>query len=254
MPYNRSGPPKTSVVGSDLQSAIQAHHIMVPRQQFIAGKDANHARAMLDDQQNDEYDLIPFPKRGDPSGYVLRSDRQKYDVDRGHLISDSTPVITLIQYFTEERHVLFVLTGNTISGLVHLSDLNSTLCKVAFFMLVNNVERACIDLFRSNLPESLLKRTLSARNLSGLLGRIKKWRENDALPFDAAALQFSEALQLARVEGRITLTVEEIEDLNRVRNHTAHAGRALYSGIPDLQVLKNSVSTSIRVLRELSSR
>lgn len=254
MPYDGSGRPVMNTLGDELQSTIQVRHIMVPRRRFVAGKDASHARAMLDDKENDEYDLIPFPKRGDPTGYVLRTDRRDYDVDRGHLISDSTPVIDLIRYFTDERHVLFILTGNTISGLVHLSDLNSSLCKIAFFMLVNNIERACIDIFRSDLPEPLLESTLSAASLSGLRRRINKWRGNDALPFDAAALQFSEALQLANAEGRISVTPDEIDGLNRVRNHTAHAGRALYSRKADLQELQNSVCTSMRVLREIHSR
>lgn len=62
------------------------------------------------------------------------------------LISDSTPAIDLVQYFDVDREVLFVLTGNRISGLIHLSDLNSSLCEIAFFTFVNNIERTCLEI------------------------------------------------------------------------------------------------------------
>jgi len=245
-----SAAPAISPSVDALQSAIQARHIMTVRSQFVAGKDADDALALLLDEKNRDLDLIPFPNGRDPIAYVLRLDRRPHNIDRDHLISDSTPVIELVKYFDDGREVLFVLSGNQISGLVHLSDLNSSLCKIAFFTLLNNVERACLDVFRSGLPEPLTPPFTERQSVS-IKGRVGKWRANDALPFDAAALYFEEALKLIQTARLPSLTDDEITWLKKARDHTAHAGHLLYSKMADLAQLKAVVSICERVLNEL---
>ena len=236
---------------NELQAAIQVRHIMTPRGEFVAGKDAAHARALLCEQRNEDLDLIPYPDLGDPTAYVLRSDQLPHQIDQSHLISDGTPVIDLIEYFGAGREALFVLTGNRISGLVHLSDLNSSLCKVAFFTLVNNIERLCLEQFRLHLPDALLSDTFSTRQIAGLKGRMQEMRQNDALPFDAAALYFGEILKLTQRTGAVPIGDDEIEILNDVRNRTAHAGHVLFSTLEDIAELKAVVNIARRVEDQL---
>lgn len=66
----------------ELQSAIQARHIMTPRGKFVAGKDTEDALTLLQEERNRDLDLIPFPSQGDPRAYVLRSDRLQHDIER----------------------------------------------------------------------------------------------------------------------------------------------------------------------------
>jgi hypothetical protein len=252
MPYD--GDASTSALIDELQSEIQVRHIMTPRSRFRSGTDEEDARALLDDPSCADYDLIPFPNQSGPTSYVLRSNRRAYNIDRDHLISDSTSVIELIQYFDTDRHVLFVLKGNRIVGLAHLSDLNSTVSKIAFFTLLSNVERACLELFRAGIPDQLLVQAFKRKKREQIKDRIHDMRENDALPFDAAALYFKEALALTREAQLAALSDAELEALNRARNHTSHAGQVLLATPAGILEIQEVVRVCERLLTELQLR
>jgi hypothetical protein len=233
---------------SGLQAVIQVRNVMTLREAFIAAADPVEASALL--LEYPDLDAIPIVSQGEVNQVFTRRDETAHFIDREHLISDSTLIIELASYFKEPHRVLFVLTGNLISGLIHVSDLNSVLCKIAYFAAVHDLERACMEHLRNSLSPSLLD-SLSDKRREDFERRRDEFNSKEILPYDAAALNFVDALKLTSRTGCISLSKSDITKLDDVRNRTAHAGRLLYEGPKDLPMLSEVRSLAQRKLDEL---
>ena len=114
-------------------SQITVRHIMVPINDFIAAPDETSALALLSTFK--DIDQIPIPADGQPTHIFERGVQHVRLIDKEMLISDSTSIIALPHLFSPMTQFFFVIEGQTIIGLVHVSDLNSSTCKIPYFCI-----------------------------------------------------------------------------------------------------------------------
>src|SRR2546422_8961439 len=117
---------------SDLARTFTVRQIMVPERKLVRGHDETDAVRLL--EQYPDFDVIPIPKSGEITGFQERGASAPHELTREDVVSDGTSVFDLVDVIAKRRHV-FVLTGQSIGGYVHFSDLNN-LVKIPFFALL----------------------------------------------------------------------------------------------------------------------
>ena len=130
---------------------------------------------------------------------------------------------------------------------MHYSDLNHHLVKLAFYVILEAVERLALDSLRPvKGSDEYLRSNLPPQRFQQIEHQYK--RAGDAAQSLFNYLNIADILRLAIKEGSIRLDERVIKDIKRVRNGAAHALENLVADHDDLQRLANVRRECLRVL------
>jgi hypothetical protein len=194
-----------------------------------------------------DFSYIPIRNGDGLSAYYCRDTHEVSPIEVQDLIGDGTGVLDLVDVL-EHREFLFVLGAEQIDGYVHYSDLNHSLVKLAFYVLLEGVERFALESVGSLLTdEEYLKETLGVPRFTQIKGLYK--RAGDAGQNLANYLNIADALKLARRGGKLEIEDSLIQSTKRVRDGAAHVLENLVSDYSDVKKLAQVKGQCLRVLR-----
>lgn len=195
---------------------------------------------------NPDFSVIPIKKGGRVSGYYSRDSRRITLIKVKELISDGTGVLELVDVF-EYREFAFVLGPRQIDGYVHFSDLNHSLVKLTFYVLLEGVEKFALDSVKDSLTDEFLTETLGESRFSQIQRFYKSSGDAGQSPINY--LNIADVLKLARKAGTIDIDASLIPAVKRVRNGASHVSENLVSGYSDVKTLAHVKNECMRVLR-----
>jgi hypothetical protein len=110
------------------------------------------------------------------------------------LISDGTSLLDLVEIL-EDREFSFVLSHREIAGFVHFSDLNHPLVKLAFYVILEALERQALSPISHNGGHEYLAKHLDPSRFKQIERQYK--RDRDAARSLFNYLNIADILRLA---------------------------------------------------------
>ena len=178
--------------------------------------------------------------------YYCRDTGRVHSIGISDLISAGTGVLDLVDVL-EHRDFAFVQGLRQIDGYVHFSDLNHSLVKLAFYMLLEGVERFALESVKTRLTDDFLKVTVGELRFAQIHRAYE--RSGDAGQSVINYLNISDVLKLARVAGTLDIDEALISSVKHVRNGAAHVSENLVSDYYDVKRLAQVKGESLRLLR-----
>jgi hypothetical protein len=195
-----------------------------------------------------DFDVVPYPGRGEITGYFIRDSREPLPIEAKVLLSHGTPIIDLPRIFLS-RPFGFIITTNRISGYIHYSDLNKPLARVPFFATFQMAEGAIWDRIQDQISDDLLRKHLEKKRFDRLAGLKKKHKRGNADLGWQDVLSLPDIVRIGRRLHQARLTDEEVTLLEEYRNRTAHANKQLIESEGDIRSLCEVVSLALRLAR-----
>jgi hypothetical protein len=226
-----------------LATTFTVRDVMIPRVGLICSDDEKHAAKVSDD--NPDFNVIPIPQEGQLTGYFERDSRNIKRIELDDLISDGTSLLDLVEIL-EDRQFSFVLSHRHIEGYVHYSDLNHHLVKLAFYVILEALERVALDSIQGRDDRESLKRALEPKRFEQIEGAYK--RTGDAARGLASYLNISDLLRLAAKAGTVDVEESVVTAMKDVRDGAAHPSNNLVSSYPDVKKLAHVKRECLRVL------
>ena len=217
--------------------------IMIPRERLVCAIDESDAAKVSADHP--DFNVIPIPCEGKLTSYFERDTRRTTTIAVNDLISGGTSLLDLVE-FLEEREFAFVLNHRHIDGYVHFSDLNHNLVKLAFYVILEAVERLALDSLQPADGSEYLSRNLDPQRFQQIQGQYK--RDGDAARSLFNYLNIADILRLAVKEGSIRLDESAIKDMKNVRDRAAHVLENLVDDYNGVQKLANVRRGCLRIL------
>jgi hypothetical protein len=179
-----------------------------------------------------DFSFIPIRNANGLSAYYSRDSHQVSSIGVPDLVSDGTGVLDLVDIL-EHREFAFVLGPRQIDGFVHFSDLNHHLVKLAFYVLLEGVERFVLDAVRPRLTNEYLEVSLGKDRF----GRVQSAYKNagDAGQNLINYLNIADILRLARRAGILEIEENVVLAVKDARNGAAHVSENLVSDYDDVQ-------------------
>ena len=218
--------------------------IMIPRERLVCAADRSEAAKVSDGHP--DFSVIPIPREGKLTSYFERDTRNTQEITVDDLISGGTSLFDLVE-FLGEREFAFVLSHRHIDGYVHFSDLNHNLVKLAFYVILEAVERLALDSIAPGDDREYLSRNLDPKRVQQIEGQYK--RDGDAARSLFNYLNIADILRLAVKEGSIQLDESVIKDMKNVRDRAAHVLESLVDDYTGVQKLGNVRRECLRILR-----
>ena len=204
--------------------------------------------AVVVSDANSEFSFIPILQENRISMYYCRDTGGVSHIGVFDLISEGTGVLDLVDVL-EHREFAFVQGLRQIDGYVHFSDLNHSLVKLTFYVLLEGVERFALESVRTGLTNAFLNETLG-ENRFGQIQRAYE-RSGDAGQSVINYLNIADALKLAREGGKLEIEDCLIQAIKRVRDGAAHVLENLVSDYSDVKTLADVKSQCLRVLQHV---
>ena len=226
-----------------LATTFTVKDIMVPGAELKIAADEMEAIGVSHD--NPDFNVIPIRQNGKLTGYFERDFRNTKKIELNDLISDGTSLLDLVEIL-EDRQFSFVLSHRHIEGYVHYSDLNHHLVKLAFYVILEALERVALDSIQKRDDRESLKRDLDPRRFEQIEGAYK--RTGDAARGLASYLNISDLLRLAAKAGTIDVEESVVTAMKDVRDGAAHPSNNLVSSYPDVKKLARVKRECLRVL------
>jgi hypothetical protein len=226
-----------------LATTFTVRDVMVPRVGLVCSDDEEHAARVSDD--NPDFNVIPIPRKGQLTGYFERDSRDTKKIELNDLISDGTSLLDLVEIL-EDRQFSFVLSHRNIEGYVHYSDLNHHLVKLAFYVILEALERVALDSIQGRDDRESLKRDLDLSRFQQIEAAYK--RTGDAARSLVSYLNISDLLKLAAKAGLIDVEEGVLTAMKDVRDGAAHSSNNLVSSYPDVKKLASVKRECLRVL------
>ncbi len=203
-----------------------------------------HARTDAEAQKlarKQSYDAIPIIRKdGLVREFWSRSDEQKIRITRRHSAQHNVPVERLLPVLG--AHIVqFVYYRSEMVGLIDASDLNKPRACLAWLEPMLELERAILDV--------VVDQKINDKEQEKALGNAAK----ATLPLLEYA-QFHPLLQAARSLMIISLSNDEIIDMNKVRRRSAHAGGGVIQDRSDCLRLKKTLVLARKVASSISRR
>lgn len=214
-----------------LARSFSAADIMTPEAALARADSVAEATLLLGD-----YDLVPFPKNGSVTGYFTHGVTDPCDLRPAIVISDSTTVLDLPEFFLAQPSLL-VLRGQRIVGLVHFSDLNNPIVKLPLYVMFEAVESELVPELNRRATQADLEAVLRPERLRAIRARLAEARQHRADMGLAQGLLFSELLSLGMRVGILTITAADRDLLIGTRNRIAHADTPLVRNVEDVSAL-----------------
>ena len=228
-----------------LARAFTVKDIMTPRAELVCAADNRQARSVSHD--NPDYDVIPIQKGGALTAYFERITGKTKRIGPTVLIADGTSLLDLVDIL-EERQFSFVLSGQTIEGYVHFSDLNHQLVKLTFYIILQTLERMALNSMQGRTHGETLRKELDPRRFKQIENSYK--RAGRAARDLVSYLNLSDILQLAARMGSVSVEVGLIKAMKKIRDGAAHGSENLVSSYDDVARLAHVKRESLRVLGE----
>jgi hypothetical protein len=217
--------------------------MMVPRAGLVCADDEEHAAKISHD--NPDFNVIPIRQNGKLTGYFERDSRNTKRIELDDLISDGTSLLDLVEIL-EDRQFSFVLSHRHIEGYVHYSDLNHHLVKLAFYVILEALERVALDSIQGRDDRDSLRRDLDPKRFEQIEGAYK--RTGDAARSLVSYLNISDLLRLAAKAGTIQVEEDVLKVMKDMRDGAAHVSKNLASSYADVRKLAHVKRECLRVL------
>jgi len=141
---------------------------------------------------------------------------------------------------------LFVLSHRHIEGYVHYSDLNHHLIKLAFYVILEAIERVALDSVQGRDDRESLKKDLAPARFKQIEDAYK--RTGDAARSLSTYLNISDLLRLAAKADAIHIEEGLVRVIKGVRDASAHPSNNLISDYSDVKKLADVKRECLRVL------
>jgi hypothetical protein len=152
------------------ESGITARAILEPLESCFLDDDAVEIAKILQGRDFDVAGVQEGPQ-GHVIGFVLRDSLKDGNVRNHfnkmtseHLISDATPLASLLSIFKTRRHV-FVLAGQHVTGIITRADLTKPAMRVYLFGLISLLDMHLTYWVKDSYPEDAWKGRLSSSRL-----------------------------------------------------------------------------------------
>jgi hypothetical protein len=192
-----------------------------------------------------DFSVIPIKAQGKLTSYYCRDSATVSPIALSDLISDGTGLLDLVEIL-EHRQFAFVLGPRQIDGYVHYSDLNHHLVKLAFYGLLEGVERFTLDSVRPRLSEEFLKTALGLPRFEQVLKFYR--RAGDAGQSVINYLNIADVLALAKRAGTVQVDDDVIRAIKCARDGAAHGLENLVSDYEDVKKLAEVKRQCLRIL------
>ena len=253
----------------EIADGIRARHLETPLHHVtgleVGTSEHDAARALRDLG----FDQAPVTRDGFLIGYVFIED---LDATSGaqvdtklrplapeHIVSGESSLGPTLRWLADRR-LLFVLDGNTITGLMTPADLNKQAGRTYFFLMVAELELALSELIRSSFPQqSDALEALGEARRNGVRERFADDRLRDVEADLVACLTFADVCEIAEHNAEMrsilgfdskTRMAKQLEPIKRLRDDVMHPVRALLTPTRSIDVLAELDA----VLRELVTR
>lgn len=227
-----------------LASTFTVRDIMVSTADLKCG--TGESEALPVSEANPDFSFIPIMSGSRLSAYFSRDSHEVSPIGVQDLISDGTGVLDLVDVL-EHREFAFVLGPRQIDGFVHFSDLNHSLVKLAFYMLLEGVERFALDLMKPRLTDEYLKLGLGLPRFAQIQGLYR--RAGNAGQSLINYLNIADILKLARRAGAVDIEESVIQAVKGIRDGAAHVSENLVSNYSDVAKLVQVKSQCLLILR-----
>jgi hypothetical protein len=192
-----------------------------------------------------DFSFIPIKTGQGLSAYYSRDSRLVAQITIQDLISDGTGVLDLVDIL-ELHEFAFVQGPRQIDGFVHFSDLNHHVVKLAFYVLLEGVERYVLDSVRPRLSDDYLIAVLGSNRFEQVHNYYHRAR--DAGQSVINYLNIADILRLARRAGNLEINEGVISDVKRTRDGAAHSLENLVSNFEDVKKLAEVKRECLRIL------
>jgi hypothetical protein len=226
-----------------LATTFTVRDIMVPGADLKCA--ADDVAAIGVSRENPDYSVIPIQRNGKLTNYFERDSRNCNKIELNDLISDGTSLLDLVEIL-EDRQFCFVLSHRHIEGYVHYSDLNHHLVKLAFYVILEALERVALDSVRGRDDRESLKRDLDLGRFKQIENAYK--RTGDAARSLSTYLNISDLLRLAAKADTIHIEEGVVKTIKDVRDASAHPSNNLISDYSDVKNLADVKRECLRVL------
>lgn len=230
-------------LGSQLIGQLTIEQVMVPTRDLCRADTKEQA-----DLMHADFDVVPYPKRGEITGYFIRDFNELKPIETKVLLSHGTPIINLPQIFLS-RPFSFIIATNRISGYIHYSDLNKPVARVPFFSAFQMAEGTIWERIQERISDDLLRTHLEKKRFDRLAGLKKKRKRGNADLGWQDVLSLPDIVRIGRRLHQARLTDEEVTLLEEYRNRTVHANKQLIKSEGDIRSLCQVVSLALRLAR-----
>ena len=226
---------------SQLIGEVTVEQVMVPARNLSRADTKEEAAPMHSD-----FDVIPYPKRGEIAGYFLRDSSHVIPIETKVLISHSTPILKLPHIFLS-RPFSFIIAAHRITGYIHYSDLNKPIARVPFFGAFQMAERAIWDRIEKRISDDILLKHLEKKRFDRLRGLKKNRKRGNADLGWQDVLSLPDIIRIGRRLHQARLTDDEATLLVKYRNRTAHANKQLIEKEGDIRSLCQVASLALKL-------
>ena len=117
-----------------LAQTFTVQDIMVKLDDLVCATDVESAIRSL--EENPTFDVIPI-RRGDTLiQYLERGSKKSKYIGYKNIVSNSTSILEVVDFLINRKYY-FILSGQTLSGYLHFSDLNNSIVKIPFLLSWN---------------------------------------------------------------------------------------------------------------------
>jgi len=204
-----------------LASRFVAWDIMKPATELVSADSEADARKRL--EENPRFDIIPIFSGGTPLAFLERGQPHAKTIQIPHLVGAGTPIPDVVDSMSDRRFV-FVVGRHEVIGLIHFSDLNDPVVKLPFFVLLEGVERRLADAVEGLVTEDVIPELIrDPKRLDAIRQKMAKLRKDEADRDWVTLMYFREILEAAVYFRKVSLEVDQIEQLSGIRNRVDHA-------------------------------
>lgn len=230
----------------------------------VLENDANHIEAYMDHMN---FDFLGVEEKGNVVGYIRREELANGKIKNymrsflaGDLISDSTPLIDLLEIF-HQRDYIFVLEKNRVSKIVTLADLHKQPIRMLVFSFVSLLEMYLTELIEETYPDETWVEKLGVNRVLKAEAMMQQLQQkNEALTL-LNSTQLVDKGEIVRNSPELLkqlgfMSKNKCKDFFKkveyLRNNTAHAQKEIFYDNHELiqimlelkRVLDSSVFTS----------
>lgn len=235
-----------------LALTFNARDMMVAKKDLVCATDKETAQKNL--IEHPDFDIMPIVNNSDEIVAYCERDFGELKSIRSHvLVSESTNILDLV-YILRNQKFCFVLVKNGIDGYIHFSDLNKTIVKLPYFLILENLEQCLTEKIRFLLHKDVLKEVLNPERTSDVKNRMKNMKTKRANLRWENLLSFNEILRFAKYFEIVKLDQSQIDVLSKVRNLICHADRPLIEKHENVKRLAEARQICTDLLNDLIAK
>jgi hypothetical protein len=233
----------TSQLLESFQAGLPVHLIGTPRNALMTCEAAEPVAAVVERNRNSNFDFLPVTKQKDggrpsiiglfevapfmggevPRGSVLQS---MYNLSELYLVGADSSIIDFIRR-ADQLSCRLIVSGDEISGLASLYDVQKLPARAALFAMVTSLEMRMTEVIRVEfLEEERWLTFLSEKRRNDLAREIAKAQAADTFVDPLLMTQFGDKatiLRKARVPTSKGKLRGDMERIRKLRDSLAHA-------------------------------